>query len=82
MSAIEQRLEALGLLLPRPMAPPAGHEFPFALVRVSGSRAILIVASVMMPNVPSEPRKSRMKSGPEAWLGAVPSTRPAPRLGS
>ena len=39
MSAIEQRLEALGLLLPKPMAPPPGHEFPFALVRLSGSRA-------------------------------------------
>jgi len=39
MSAIEQRLEELGLRLPRPMAPPPGHEFPFALVRISGSCA-------------------------------------------
>jgi enamine deaminase RidA (YjgF/YER057c/UK114 family) len=39
VSAIEQRLDELGLRLPRPMAPPAGHEFPFALVRVSGTRA-------------------------------------------
>jgi enamine deaminase RidA (YjgF/YER057c/UK114 family) len=39
MSAIEERLEALGLSLPQPMAPPAGHQFPFALVRTSGSRA-------------------------------------------
>lgn len=39
MSAIERRLEELGLRLPAPMAPPAGHEFPFALVRVSGAHA-------------------------------------------
>ena len=37
--------------------------------RVSGSRVIRIVASVMMPKVPSEPRNSRMKSGPDAWFG-------------
>lgn len=39
MSAIEQRLEELGLRLPRPMVPPPGRQFRFALVRVSGSRA-------------------------------------------
>lgn len=39
MSAIEQRLEELGLRLPKPMAPPSGDAFPFALVRVSGGRA-------------------------------------------
>ena len=39
MRAIEQRLEDLGLRLPRPMAPPPGHVFPFALVRLSGSHA-------------------------------------------
>jgi enamine deaminase RidA (YjgF/YER057c/UK114 family) len=39
MSAIEQRLDKLGLRLPRPMAPPPGHEFPFALVRTSGIHA-------------------------------------------
>ncbi len=39
MSAIEHRLAELGLQLPAPMAPPAGHEFPFALVRVSGGYA-------------------------------------------
>jgi enamine deaminase RidA (YjgF/YER057c/UK114 family) len=39
MSAIEQRLGELGLRLPRPMAPPEGHQFPFALVRISGNRA-------------------------------------------
>ncbi|HEU0248639.1 MAG TPA: RidA family protein [Gaiellaceae bacterium] len=39
MSAVEQRLEELGLRLPKPMAPPPGHAFPFALVRVSGGYA-------------------------------------------
>jgi hypothetical protein len=39
VSAIEQRLETLGLRLPRPMAPPPGYEFPFALVRISGGYA-------------------------------------------
>jgi enamine deaminase RidA (YjgF/YER057c/UK114 family) len=39
MSAIEQRLDHLGLRLPAPMAPPTGHKFPFALVRVSGDYA-------------------------------------------
>jgi enamine deaminase RidA (YjgF/YER057c/UK114 family) len=39
VSAIEQRLGELGLRLPAPMAPPAGAEFPFALVRISGGYA-------------------------------------------
>jgi enamine deaminase RidA (YjgF/YER057c/UK114 family) len=39
MSAIAQRLEELGLRLPRPMAAPPGHDFPFALVRSSGPYA-------------------------------------------
>jgi enamine deaminase RidA (YjgF/YER057c/UK114 family) len=39
MSAIEERLEELGLRLPRPMAPPERHLFPFTLVRIAGSRA-------------------------------------------
>jgi len=39
MSTIGQRLEKLGLRLPQPMAPPPGHEFPFALVRLSGAYA-------------------------------------------
>jgi enamine deaminase RidA (YjgF/YER057c/UK114 family) len=36
MGRIEERLAELGLGLPRPMAPPAGVEFPFELVKVSG----------------------------------------------
>ncbi len=39
MSRIEQRLEALGLLLPPPLAPPPGVVLPFAIVRVVGRRA-------------------------------------------
>jgi len=39
VSAVEQRLEDLGLRLPKPMAPPPGYAFPFALVRVSGGQA-------------------------------------------
>lgn len=38
---IEQRLEALGLALPEPMAPPAGARLPFATVRVRGNHAYI-----------------------------------------
>jgi enamine deaminase RidA (YjgF/YER057c/UK114 family) len=36
MGRIEERLSELGLELPAPLAPPAGVEFPFDLVHVSG----------------------------------------------
>jgi enamine deaminase RidA (YjgF/YER057c/UK114 family) len=36
MGRIEERLAVLGLALPRPFAAPAGVEFKFDLVRVSG----------------------------------------------
>lgn len=36
---IEDRLQALGLTLPRPLVPPTGREPHFAAVRVLGSRA-------------------------------------------
>lgn len=39
MPQIEERLEELGLSLPRPFVPPAGLELPFAWVRVSGGYA-------------------------------------------
>jgi enamine deaminase RidA (YjgF/YER057c/UK114 family) len=39
MSEVEKRLGELGLRLPQPMAPPPGHDFPFALVRTSGGYA-------------------------------------------
>jgi enamine deaminase RidA (YjgF/YER057c/UK114 family) len=39
MGRIDERLEQMGLRLPRPFAPPAGVEFRFDLVRVSGDHA-------------------------------------------
>lgn len=36
MGRIADRLDELGLELPRPFAPPPGVEFPFDLVKVSG----------------------------------------------
>jgi enamine deaminase RidA (YjgF/YER057c/UK114 family) len=39
MSAVEARLKELGPTLPRPMAPPPGTEYRFALVRVSARHA-------------------------------------------
>lgn len=42
MSEIEARLEAMGLILPPPIAPPAGVILPFASVRFgSGGRAFV-----------------------------------------
>lgn len=38
---IEDRLAELGLVLPSPVQPPPGVVFPFAPVRVIGTRAIL-----------------------------------------
>ncbi|MGH8042522.1 MAG: RidA family protein [Rudaea sp.] len=39
MSRIEQRIAALGLVLPAPIKPPPGVALPFQLVRVLGTRA-------------------------------------------
>jgi enamine deaminase RidA (YjgF/YER057c/UK114 family) len=39
MSAIETKLEAMGLSLPAPLRPPAGVVLPFSFVRVRGDRA-------------------------------------------
>jgi hypothetical protein len=41
MAEIESRLTALDLLLPPPIAPPAGVILPFAFVRIVGSRALI-----------------------------------------
>jgi len=41
MAVIEQRLAALGLVLPPPIAAPPGVTFPFEFVRLIGNRAIL-----------------------------------------
>ena len=39
MARIEERLQALGLVLPPPLQPPAGLVLPFRFVRVRGNRA-------------------------------------------
>jgi enamine deaminase RidA (YjgF/YER057c/UK114 family) len=41
MARVEEKLAALGLVLPEPLIPPAGVVLPFRMVRVAGSRAIL-----------------------------------------
>jgi len=41
MAKIEQRLQALGLVLPAPLQLPAGAVLPFPWVRVVGSRALI-----------------------------------------
>jgi len=41
MSKIEDRLAALGLVLPAPIKPPAGVVLPFQFVRVVGTRALI-----------------------------------------
>lgn len=38
---IEEKLRALGLVLPEPVAPPPGIRLPFAQVRIRGNRAYL-----------------------------------------
>lgn len=41
MGTIDDRLDALGIELPPPLAPPSGVVLPFAMVRVVGDRAIV-----------------------------------------
>lgn len=41
MAHIEQRLAALGWVLPQPVQVPAGTVFPFQFVRVVGTRALI-----------------------------------------
>lgn len=41
MSNVEQRLSAMGLLLPRPWTLPAGIKVPASLVRVRGKRVLV-----------------------------------------
>jgi enamine deaminase RidA (YjgF/YER057c/UK114 family) len=38
---IEARLQELGLVLPEPLRPPPGVEFPFTWVRIRGNRAYI-----------------------------------------
>ena len=41
MSAIDARLQSLGLILPPPLKPPGGVVLPFQFVRVVGRRALI-----------------------------------------
>ena len=41
MALIEQRLAALGLVLPPAVEAPAGMVFPFQFVRIVGNRAFI-----------------------------------------
>ena len=41
MAKIEERLAALGLVLPPPITPPAGVSLPFQFVRLRGNRAFI-----------------------------------------
>lgn len=41
MARIEERLTALGLILPPPITPPAGVVLPFPFVRILGRRALI-----------------------------------------
>ena len=41
MSIVEQRLAALGLVLPPPLSPPPGVVLPFAAMHIVGDRAIV-----------------------------------------
>jgi enamine deaminase RidA (YjgF/YER057c/UK114 family) len=41
MARVEERLKALGLVLPPAMTPPPGVVLPFAAVRIVGTRAII-----------------------------------------
>ena len=41
MSALDARLQSLGLILPPPLKPPGGVVLPFQFVRVVGRRALI-----------------------------------------
>lgn len=41
MAKVEERLTALGLILPPPIKPPAGVVLPFQFVRLVGNRALI-----------------------------------------
>jgi enamine deaminase RidA (YjgF/YER057c/UK114 family) len=50
MAKIEQRLAALGLVLPPPVKPPPGVVLPFQFVRLIGSRAYISGHSAQNPD--------------------------------
>jgi len=41
MAKVEERLSALGLVLPAPIKPPPGVVLPFQFVRLAGNRALI-----------------------------------------
>jgi hypothetical protein len=41
MAKVEERLSALGLVLPPPLTPPSGVVLPFQFVRLVGNRALI-----------------------------------------
>ncbi|WP_457337641.1 RidA family protein [Rhizobacter sp. P5_C2] len=41
MANVEERIKALGLVLPQPLKAPSGVVFPFRFIRVSGTRAFI-----------------------------------------
>ena len=57
MAHIEQRLAALGLVLPEPLKTPPGVRLPFQFVRIIGRRAIIAGHGPQSPNgAIAEPR--------------------------
>jgi enamine deaminase RidA (YjgF/YER057c/UK114 family) len=50
MAKVEQRLAALGLVLPPPVKPPPGVVLPFQFVRLVGSRAYVSGHSAQNPD--------------------------------
>jgi len=50
MAKIEQRLAALGLVLPPPVKPPPGVVLPFQFVRILGNRAFISGHSAQNPD--------------------------------
>ena len=50
MAKIEQRLVALGLVLPPPVRPPSGVDLPFQFVRLVGSHAYVSGHSAQNPD--------------------------------
>ena len=50
MAQIEERLHALGLVLPPPVVPPPGVILPFQFVRIIGNRALISGHSAQNPD--------------------------------
>ena len=66
MAHIEQRLAALGLVLPEPLKTPPGVRLPFQFVRIIGRRAIIAGHGPQSPN--GDIAEPRGKVGSELTL--------------